>query len=73
MPYTIPFTPKQKVSLTALQDAQLAAQQKVNLYLTAIVDGQPEPPSSLAKIQLTDEGILVTEPDAQPEPLKLEA
>lgn len=62
--YTIPLTPKQKASLDAV-DAQIRTLQgNTNIYVQAIVQGQPEAPSDKATLKLTADGIEITEPDA---------
>ena len=67
MPYTVLVTPKQRTTLLAMQQAAGEAQGKINAYLLAVLDGDPDVPPTFNGMQLTDDGVVLGDIPAVPE------
>lgn len=63
MPYIIPFTPKQRETVGKYQATVQQITAQFQAFLSAIVQGQAEPPSDRANTRLVDGGIEITEPE----------
>ena len=63
MSLTIPFTEKQKATIQQAQAEVKAIQDRIAVFCSAILQGHDTAVSEQAKVEITPEGIQVTEPE----------
>ncbi len=62
MPTTIPLTPRQRTTLSALMRVADDARNTVNAYCIAVIEGAADGPAEFSTFELSDAGLMVNDP-----------